>query len=249
MEEKDLINQLDSIQFDEIELHSHKTLLRTALLKRYAAEVGDSTSNKNILHRIKEGITLKVRLWRPAFAGIMVVMLVIISVFAFSSFLGQHEKALAAEIARNSIEVVEALQGEEISGIKIIAITDNLATVKVEGVEGGSIIVKVNLLERVVRQIIIGELTNEEVEKITNILNGEPNIFEIINQGAVISGLHVYKVVMPENNAEKEPLEKRVQVTMVLETRKYDADIEIISGKVLWFGEVGGPGWFERQIW
>jgi hypothetical protein len=39
---------------------------------------------------------------------------------------------------------------------------------------------------------------------------------------------------MPENNAEKEPLEKRVQVTMVLETRKYDADIEIISGKVLW---------------
>jgi hypothetical protein len=59
-------------------------------------------------------------------------------------FLGQHEKALAAEIARNSIEVVEALQGEEISGIKLIAITDNLATVKVEGVEGGSIIVKVN---------------------------------------------------------------------------------------------------------
>jgi hypothetical protein len=31
MEEKDLIEQLESIQFDEIELHSHKTLLRTAL--------------------------------------------------------------------------------------------------------------------------------------------------------------------------------------------------------------------------
>ncbi|MDD4635720.1 MAG: hypothetical protein WC231_04940 [Dehalococcoidales bacterium] len=249
MEEKDLINQLESIQFDEIELHGHKTLLRTALLKRYAAEVGDSTSNKNILQRIKEGITLKKLLRQPAFAGIMVVLLIITSMVAFSYFLGQHEKALAAEIARNSIEVAEALEGEEISGIKIIAITDNLATVKVEGVEGGSIIVKVNLLERVMRQIIIGELTSEEVEKITNILNGESDILEIINQGAVISGLHVYKVVMPENNAEKEPLEKRVQVTIILETRKYDADIEIISGEVLWFGEVGSPGWFERHIW
>lgn len=249
MEEKDLINQLESIQFDEIELHSHKALLRTALLERHATKLGDYSDNKNLLHRIKEGITLKERLWRPAFAGIMVVMLIIISVFTFPPFLGQHEKALAAEIARNSIEVVEALQGEEISGIKIIAITDNLATVKVEGVEGGSIIVKVSLLERVVRQIIIGELTGEEVEKITSILNGEPDVLEIINQGAVISGLHVYKVVMPENNAEKEPLEKRVQVTIVLEIRKYDADIDIISGKVLWFGEIGSPGWFERQVW
>ncbi len=249
MEEKDLINQLESIQFNGIELHNHKTLLRTALLKRHATKVGHFGGIKKILYRMKEGMALKGRLWRPAFAGVMVVMLIIISVLAFPSFTGQHEKALAAEIARNSIKVAEALQGEEISGIKIVVIADNLATVKVEGVEGGSIIVKVNLLERVVRQIIIGELTSEETERITSILRGDPGIFEIINQGAVISGLHVYKVVMPESNAEKEPLEKRVQVTIVLETRKYDADIDIISGKVVWFGEAGSPGWFERHIW
>ncbi|MDD5486082.1 MAG: hypothetical protein PHW65_00790, partial [Dehalococcoidales bacterium] len=100
-----------------------------------------------------------------------------------------------------------------------------------------------------VRQIIIGELTGSEIEKITGILNNEPDILYIINQGAVISGLQVYKVVMPENNEEKEPLEKRVQVTIVLETKKYDADIDIISGEVLWFGEVGSTGWFERHIW
>jgi hypothetical protein len=249
MEEKDLINQLESIHFDEIELRNHKTLLRAALLERHAMEAGDFSSIKKLLHRMKEGVALKRRLWRPAFAGAMVVILIILSVFASPSFLGRHEKALAAEIARNSIEVVEALRGEEISGVKTIAITDNLATVKVEGVEGGSIIVKVNLMERIVRQIIIGELTSSEIEKITGILNDEPDILYIINQGAVISGLQVYKVVMPENNEEKEPLEKRVQVTIVLETKKYDADIDIISGEVLWFGEVGSPGWLERHIW
>ena len=188
--------------------------------------------------------------WKTGLISILALVLVVSLAVTIPSLFGQGDKALAAEIAKNSSEVVAALEGEEISAVEVIEIKDDIATVTVEGTLGGIVTVKVDLLRKIVSQVISGQLTDEEIAEIIDILKADPVIRGILDEGAVIASLSVYKIVMPvvkEGEGPAEPLEKRVQVTIYLGDKGYEAEVDVIGEQIFWFGEIGSPEYHQRH--
>lgn len=83
-------------------------------------------------------------------------------------------------------------------------------------------------------------MSDEEIEEIVNILKSDSQVKELLDKGAVIRGMSKYMVsstVVKEGEGTAELTAARIMVHMELDGKRYEADVDVIRGEVLRFGE------------
>lgn len=93
-------------------------------------------------------------------------------------------------------------------------------------------------------------MTDEEIEEVVNILKSDSQVKELLDKGAVIRAMGVYKIkigMVKIGEGPAELLEKRVQVMMELGGKRYEADVDVVQHEIMWFGEIGSPEYHQRH--
>jgi len=242
MKDKDLIKKLENVELPEVELPSHQRRLKMALLESgYLRKRQSATVSERVKNRIKGGIDTIMGIfvsrrpvWQTVLASALAIVLIAALYITLPSLFGQSDKALAAEIAQNSSEVLAALGGEDISEVEVLEIKDDIATVKVGGTLGTIITVEVDLLAKIVTEVIGGpQLTDEEKETALNILNADPGVQALFAQGAVIHALLPIEIHLIAAETGEEVTETWAQAWINLGDKQYGAQVDLIRGRVV----------------
>jgi len=239
--EEELIKKIKNVELPQVDLPSHRHKLKMALLKsdhfqkKQAANIFDLMKER--MRTISAKIVLGRPVWQTAMAGMLVVVVIVVFSVALPSLLGQSKEALAAEITRNSLEVNAALGSDQMSEVEIIEIIDDMAIVEVHGVMGTTLTVEVDLLTKVVSEVIGGlQLTEEEKAEALNILGINPKFLELVAKGASVYAVLPMEVhfwgLNPETGELEEMTETWAQVWINLGEKQYGAQVDIIRGKV-----------------
>ena len=181
--------------------------------------------------------------WKPMALGALAIIIVVGLVVALPPMFGKDTEALAMDIALNSPEVINALNDDTVASVRVTESTGDIVTVEVTGINGTHLDVTVDLSTKTVMEIRIGpaqNFTDDEVETVISILQSDDTIKALLEQGAVIQSMYNYSLKMePAKLGEGtgEIIEKKVNVTIALGDRLYLADIELISGQLLGFGD------------
>ena len=129
--------------------------------------------------------------------------------------------------------------------VRVTESTGDIFTVEVWGINGTHLDVTVDLSTKTVMEVLVGpaqNFTDDEVEKVILILQSDDAIKALLEQGAIIQSMSNYSLKMkPAKLGEGtgEIIEKKVHVTIALGDKLYLADIELISGQLLGFGDYG----------
>jgi hypothetical protein len=268
MKEEDLIKKLESIQPPEVELPSHKSRLKMALLKRGHSD--------NILEmpRIKRGIiTLKSifmskqPVWRTALISVLAIALVVGLPITLPLLAEHSDTANAKEIVLNNIDevILEALGGEEISELHVVHNKDNIATVLLAGDSPiFKVMVDVDLSAREIIEVYIlpseellqpteSRMTDEEKDKILKILNTNPDIKALFDKGAVLAPEMITTSVSVGVIDDETGLttvegvsDEEVKIWIVLDDKRYFAHIDLIREEILWFGDTESPEYSQK---
>lgn len=87
---------------------------------------------------------------------------------------------------------------------------------------------------------IVSQMSNDEIDEVINIIEKDPEIKAILDEGAVISNLSNHLLAMEPVKIGEGPgelSEKRVWVGIDLGNKHYYADVDVIREKILWFGD------------
>jgi len=181
--------------------------------------------------------------WKPVALGALAIIIVVSLVVALPPMFGKDTKALAVDIALNSPEVINALNDDTVESVRVIESTGDIVTVEVTGINGTHLDVTVDLSTKTVMEVVIGpaqNFTDDEVEKVILILQSNDTIRALLEQGAIIVSMANYSLKMELaklGEGTGEIVEKKVHVTIALGDKLYLADIELISGQLLGFGD------------
>lgn len=181
--------------------------------------------------------------WKPVALGALAIIIVVGLVVALPPMFGKDAEALAVDIALNSPEVISALNDDTVESARVIESTGDIVTVEVTGINGTHLDVTVDLSTKTVMEVVIGpaqNFTDDEVEKVILILQSDDTIKALLEQGAIIQSMYNYSLKMKPamlGEGTGEIIEKKVHVTIALGDKLYLADIELISGQLLGFGD------------
>ncbi len=261
MKEEDLTSKLENLKLPEVELPSHKSQLKMALLKeRHSASVAELVRTKiKGGGYIMRGILIsKQPVWRTALVSVLATVLVA-GLSTIPSLARQSNVSLAEEIVKNSSEVMEALNGEEISDLNVVHIKDNMATVLVAGASPFSeVMVDVDLLAKRVIQIFILPLETysikDEQERILRILEADPRTKTLLEKGAVIDthGMIIVSVFSSEIvegtglKISEGISDREAKFWINLGDKRYFAHVDLIQEKILWFGDTDSPEYIQK---
>ncbi len=200
MKNEDLIKKLESARLPEAELHTHRRLLKTALLKNY-----ESASNKTaaavkrrtipIMNTITGFFGSNRPVWQKALASTFAVFVLLIAALAVTmSPLVRDYEAMAVEAALNDPEVQQIMEDEEIDmkNIKIAAVFDTDNGLKYYVGIGEKNIVAVELSKWLFNAEIVEVLiettpvTDTKKQELIEIACTDPEIKDLFEQGASI---------------------------------------------------------------
>jgi hypothetical protein len=246
MKKEELIKKLESTELPKIELQSHRSRLRIALLdadypeRQREVAILDLTKSKvrGGIERMLKGLVSPRPVWKTALVTTSAIVLAFGLAIGLPSLIGQSPEVLAAEIAQNSPDVIAALGGDEVETVKVLNIKDNMATVVVEGKMGGIVNALVDLYTKVVTQAVSGpQLTDEEKEKALNIVTADPRVQELLDRGAVIDLVLPMYVTFSGVNQEtgeiEEITETWAQIWINLGNRQWGVQVDLIRDKVV----------------
>ena len=200
MKNEDLIKKLESARLPEAELHTHRRLLKTALLENYAyASNKTATAAKRRRIPIMSIITGFFRsdrpAWQKATVSTFAVVLLLITALAINmSPLVRDYEAMAMEAALNNPEVQQIIEDEEIDteNIKIAAVFDTENGLKYYVRIGEKNIVAVELSKWLLNTEIVEVLiettpvTDTKKQELIEIACTNPEIKALFEQGASI---------------------------------------------------------------
>jgi len=268
MKEEDLINKLESTQLPEVELPSHKSRLKMALLKR------GHSNNALEMPRVKRGIIAlksifisKQPVWLTALVSVLVIALLVGLPITLPLLAAQSDTANAKEIVLNNIDevILEALGSEEITELHVVHNKDNIATVLLAGDSPVfKVMVDVDLSAREIIEVYIlpseeflqptgSGMTDEEKDKILKILNTNPDIKALFDEGAVLAPemitTSVSVGIIDDDTglitAEGVP-DEEVKLWIILGDKRYFAHIDLIREEILWFGDTENPEYSQK---
>ncbi|MBA7616467.1 hypothetical protein ES703_23763 [subsurface metagenome] len=198
------------------------------------------------------GLVLRQPVWKTAVIGVLAVALIAGLGLGTLLLPGQSSEALAAEIAKNDPQVRLALSGGEVEVVKVVRIVDDEGTVICEGTMGQLVIAEVDLKNEVVTEVIfMPELTEAEIEEAVNIARNDPEVQQLLDQGATIGNVSpMYSFVMRVNLETGEIEEfsgSLVRVEIELGENIWVAQVDLDEGKVVRLAEInphrpGGRG-------
>lgn len=194
MKEDDLINKLENAELPEVELPSHKSQLKMALLKSgHSGNVLEMPRIKKVIITMKSIFMSKQPVWRTALVGILAMALVVGLLTVLPSLAGQQKEELVAEIIQNNSQFMAALGGEEITELKIMHASNNKALVAVAGTTADFILEVDFSAERInYYSGVRSNMTDEEKTKIWQILNTDPRTQSLLDEGAAIKYVLVH---------------------------------------------------------
>jgi len=246
MKKEELIKKLESTELPKIELQSHRSRLRIALLdadyleRQREVAILDLTKSKlrGGIERMLKGLVSPRPVWKTALVTTLVIVLAVGLTIGLPSLIGQSPEVVAAEIAQNSPDVIAALGGDEVETVNVLNIEDNMATVVVEGKMGGIVNALVDLHTKIVTQAVSGpQLTDEEKEKALDIVNADSEVRELLDRGAVIDLVLPMYVTFSGINQETGEVEKITetwaQMWINLGNRQWGVQVDLIRGKVV----------------
>ena len=208
MKEEDLINKLENVELPEVELPSHKSQLKMALLKRwYSANIPEMPRIKRWMIALKSIFLSKQPVWRTALVGILVMalavgLLIVLPPNTTPASAELTDESLALYIAQNSDILIEAAGGEEeakINEINITYIDDKNAQVQISGTSPSDlathttlpswrVTIKVDLAEERIKSYHFNRdhLNEAEKERIDEVLKADPRTKALLDEGATI---------------------------------------------------------------
>ncbi len=200
MKNEDLIKKLESARLPEAELHTHRRLLKTALLKNY-----ESASNKTATAAKRRRIPIMSIItgffksnrpaWQKAMVSTFAVVLLLITALAINmSPLVRDYEAMAMEAALNNPDVQQIIEDEEIDtqNIKIAAVFDTQNGLKYYVSIGEKNIVAVELSKWLFNTEIVEVLiettpvTDTKKQELIEIACTDPEINALFEKGASI---------------------------------------------------------------
>ena len=181
--------------------------------------------------------------WKWAAFSLASVIVLVGAAITIPSLFGDDKGVMAREIATTDQNVMNIFDDESIVSSRVVDIQGNVFTIEVIGTGGTQTQVKVDMGSRSVTEIIIGPAGNfedEEIETIFAILQADDAVKALFDQGATIKSISNYFLAMKPakiGEGEGEITSKKVHVTIALGEGLYLADIELVSGSLLGFGE------------
>lgn len=250
MKEEDLINKLENVELPEVELPSHKSRLKMALLKeRHDAGVAElvRTKIKGGIYIMRGILMSKQPVWKSIVAGVLALALITGLAITLVGT-GQSAAAMAVDIAKNSPQVKAALGGGIVQEVESLKVTDGKGTVIVRGEPSPAnafavpeVIVEVDIKTKQVTAIIpMQEFTSADEQKAVNIAKNHPEVKNLLNEGAVIVKVFpLFEAVTIEGNTSesKELCALSALVVIELGEKKWAAQVDLLSEKVTNLGE------------
>ena len=199
MKEDELIRKLETVELPDIEVTGHRCRLRTALLESGCfTKQQEATTMAMVKARtagVLGGIWGRLVTPRPAWQlglGGVVVAAVVITVSLMTSLPGgQTSHALAADIARTDPAVLAALESGAVSMVEITEVVGDIATIRVRGLTGDELSVKVDIDTKEVTAVTIvfsgPRLSAENEELARSVARADPRVQAILDQGAGIT--------------------------------------------------------------
>jgi hypothetical protein len=226
MKEDRLEEKLNNVELPNIELKSHRSRLKMALLNEsYLKSQKKGTIPGLVKMKIEGGINFimkglfsKQPVWKIGAAASLLIVLVLGLVLVLPRLTGQTQEALAASIASKSPEVLNALDGSTGEVSKVVKITDSNGVtqylVSLHGdnseVLAGVAINDNNSIPNQVIFVLNTDFTDGDKTEAVNIAEADPEIMKILDQGATINWMYGYMGVdinqITTSNSDK-PLE------------------------------------------
>lgn len=248
MKEEELIKKLKNAKLPDIELQSHQSRLKMALLDagypQKQREVSFWELAKSKLKGVKDtmikGLISRQPVWKTATVGILALALVIGLGLAIPSLTAESAYAQAEEIVQNSPEVSAALGADgEAQLINIIEIDllDGTGTVIAQG-KAGIVSASVDLeAKRVIEVALLVELTEASRQEAIDIAKADPRVKELLDSGATIGEISTMYISGAMGNVETGEIEEFSQALVTVEIRGsekiYVAQIDLAEGKVV----------------
>jgi hypothetical protein len=198
MKEEELIKRLKSTKLPDVELPSHRSRLRVALLRRGYLQgeqevadmeaAGAEARPGGFFGDLAERRGLR---WGMV-AGVAAAIVLVIMVQMFRPMGGQSSTALASDIVMADPAVLAALESGQVEMVTITKLVGDTATVLVEGAVGETISVEVDLSTRAVTaihtEVFSGPKLNDEDEaRALSIARADPRVAAILEGGAEIT--------------------------------------------------------------
>ena len=199
---------------------------------------------KGVIDIIMRGLVSRQPVWKTALGSALAIALIIGLTVGLPSLNGQSSEALAAEIAENSPQVKAALGDEEIEVVRVIKIVDDEGTVICEGTTGRFVTAKVDLEAEEVTEVKVAmeivempELSDADEQEAISIAKADPEVQELLDQGATIGEVFPIYAFGTMTNLEtgetEECSETMTLVRIELGERSWAARIDLTEGKVV----------------
>jgi hypothetical protein len=202
MKNKDLIKKLESARLPEAELHTHRRLLKTALLNKF-----ESASNKTasavkrrripIMSVITGFFRSDRPVWQKAMVSTFAIVLLLITALAINmSPLVRDYEAMAIEAALDNPEVQQIIEEEDIdaNNIKMAAVFDTENGIRYFISVGDNKMVVVDLTMWIFTFKIVDVIDIERVpvtdaskQRLIEIAGADPEIKALLDMGVTIN--------------------------------------------------------------
>lgn len=239
MKEEELIKKLENTELPNIELQSHQRRLKMALLdagylnkRQHGLTILELAKSKlkGVKDTMIRGLISRQPVWKTATVSVLALALVLGLSLTIPSLGADSVYAQAAEIAKNSPEVLTAVG--EVNEIQVIDISEIEGTVIVDG-ETDTVMAKVNLETGEVTEVVRFVIDDQAAIEIAE---ADSRVQALLDAGATISGVStVYMQGVSGNVATgefEEFCEARVTVEIVDSENIYSAHIDMSAGKV-----------------
>ncbi|MGD9116478.1 MAG: hypothetical protein PVJ61_04790 [Dehalococcoidia bacterium] len=243
MKEEELIEKLKNAKLPDIELESHKSRLKMALLdagypqKQRGAAFWELAKSKlkGVQETMLRGLISRQPVWKTVTFGALAIAVVLGLSLTIPSLTADSAYAQAEEIAQNSPEVQAVLGevgGEEIV-IEVIDIEDSAGTVIVQG-ETSSVLAKIDLEAQAVTEVfnlVVDEQLAIEIAK------ADPRVQELLEAGATIGDLSTMYSCGMIGNVQTGETEYLTEILVMVEIKSGDtvylAHIDFVKGELI----------------
>jgi hypothetical protein len=247
MKEEDLIQRLKSTRLPDVELPSHRSRLKMALLRRGYLQGKQEVADMEVARTearpggFLRGLAERRGLRWGMVAGVAAAIVLVIMVQIFRPLGEQSSTALASDIVMADPAVLAALESGQVEMVTVTEIVGDRATVLVEGAAGDSLSVEVNLSARAVTDIttvvFTGPKLNDEEEALAlSIARADPRVAAILEGGAEITMvLPVFVTgqrIDPDTGKVTEEHSVIAQVWMTKGSRQWYAYVDLDTERV-----------------
>jgi hypothetical protein len=241
MKEEDLIKKLENVELPDIELQSHRSRLKMALLdsdclkKQRGVNIPELAKSKLI--EVKDimirSLVSRQPVWKTATVSITALVLILGLSLVLPSFNTNSVYAKAEEITRSSAEVKAALGGEEIEVVRIEIGDMDTGKVIARGADG-SVMAGVDLKTGRVTEVEASFTVDEQA--VIEIAKADPGVRELLDAGAVIGDVSYMHTSGQLGSVETGIIEDFSETLVMLDINgaedSYVAHINLSEGKV-----------------